>query len=314
MATALPSTKLGVGSTALALLVATQAGAQSFALPDGVTFTGHAQLEFIRPSGGGSTETLGYLDFDMAYRGLGGDSGSLGFALGFTGLSDFDDSYTTFFAALLIGLGPGELAVGLPRLAFDTVLAFPRFAYSELLGVEVGLFGPGLLRSAALMDDFYFVGATYSARYGDLDVASSLVHDFDEEVTAFQVAASRDMMGTRIFGGAEYIRADGDNYFGAGIGAQSGFDQFSFGAMGFVRRVSGDTVWSLQGYGDYAVTQEFSVGAEILWVNEGGGGSDTLYGVRAGYEFTPGLMANLSYLRASGSSDHLLLGTIGYRW
>jgi hypothetical protein len=229
------------------------AGAQSL-LPDGVTFTGHAQVETLRSSGG-ETDTFGYLDFDLTYRAPRGDSGGVGFALGFTGITDFDNLESNFYAALLFGLGPGEIAIGRPRLAFDMLMSFPSFAYSELLNIELSMGQPNFLSAASIFGDLDLYGLTYSARYGDMDVAASVVRDFGEEVTAAQIAAAREIGDTRIFGGAEWARGDGENLYGVALGATTRVDAWSFGGQAVWRSGSGDRIYMVRGFADYELRQ-----------------------------------------------------------
>lgn len=252
---------------------------------------------------------------DLAYRAPGGDSGGVGFALGFTGLSVDSNTYSNFFATVLFGLGPGELAIGRPRLALDLLFDAPLIGRSEFLNIISPPLGPDFVsRLAVLPGNTNLYGATYSADYGATEVAATVVREFDAEFTVVQLAFAHEAMGTRFYGGAEWLTGGGDNIYGAGLGAETAIDRFTLGASGFMRRISGQTGHRLHVYGDYAVTPQFTIGAEAARITPGGGPGENLIGARAGYEFIPGLEANLSMLRQIGSPGTAYVASLGYRW
>lgn len=289
-----------LGATALCFL-ASAAAAQDF---NGFETRGQAELEYLRE--GDSAQTTLNGDFAIDYR----SAGSFGFDFALDGNADLENGGfdKALFAAGVLDLGFGELALGAPESTADRIIDRPSAA--GMFGIDRTLqtSASSSLHNISKNNDAQSYGVRFEGESGGMRYGTSIHRFVGEGNTLLQFAGEYTTGATEIEGMAETDIDNGD--FATLVGVTQNNGQFSVGAYLGRQNIEGVGT-SVQVAGDYALNDALKVGASYTHTTAAAG--DNFLGVKAEYGF-----ANGGYLQGgigdSSSSKLLLDASVGFKF
>jgi Gram-negative porin len=303
-------------ATAIAALL-TGFASPSIALDfgNGFSVTGDVELEYLT-EGGSDDSANGFADVTLGWRSQAGGAIGFGFDLTVNTIQQLDegDGFTSYWGGLVLTTGVGEVTVGNPRPLLKTMINSPDVGAARLYDLEFSTITGSTMELVALTNDENLYGISFKGGAGALTYGASYHSVEGENIDIVELAANYTVGNTLIQGGLELIDTPTASLEKVLIGATQSYDRWSAGAI--VGRVSqgSEDVNSLKIFGDYNVTDALTVGAQVLTIN-GGGDSETYYGVSGEYGFGPGGFANLGLLDSDNNGgDAVYNASVGFRF
>jgi hypothetical protein len=305
-------------SAALATLVAGSAPALALDFGNGFTLSGEVELEYLT-NGSGEDESFGFADVTLGWRSQGGGQMGFGFDLTLVDYEDLTDSESvnTFWGGLVLTTGFGEVTVGNPRPLLKTMIDTPDIGGIRVFNFEISSITGSSLEVLALFADFDMYGISFKGGTGPLSYGASY-HQIDApgpEIDAIELAVNYQIGKTLIQGGVEVLDNGVSSAEKLLLGATYVEDRWSAGAM-LTKATQGSTdVTAIKLFGDYSISEAFSVGAQVLTLDVDGSDSQTFYGISGEYGFGPGGFAQLGVFSSDNSgADEVYSASIGYRF
>lgn len=291
----------------LALTLAAPAVAQS----TGFYYDGFVAFDYLDSSGGGSGDAAGLIDMSFGIAPNSGDSfGGVGFEFGVWAYTVSGGSTeATAYAAATFALGGGVLHVGAPRSAVHGYNTTPIPTGARAGLVEAGIYTGALPYSLTLAigADRPVLGVLYERESGPLRYSASYGQLNDSgTVHVAALAAEREFGNSRVFGTVEHLWAGSNSATTVVLGGSTTFGGGSSslgpievgGAVSYLE--TGGTATALSLYATASPTERLDLTASLLHLSTGG--SQTIYGVNAGYDIWNGVVLNAGVAGTSTGS------------
>ena len=305
-------------SAAFSVLALGTMPALALDLGNGLSLTGNVELEYVSYSDGDDA-TVGFSDLTFGWRSQGG--GALGFGVDLTlvNFEDFDDNEGrgAVWGGLVLTTGLGEFTIGNPRPLIETMITSPDIGGFRLLDLELATVTGSTLEGLMLFqEDVDSYGVSFKGTSGALTYGASY-HKLEQgpfEADAIELVMTYQMGKTALLGGAEIIdtpSTDGEKLL---LGATYTEDRWSAGALLTSASQGSSDYDSVKLWGDYSISDAFSVGAQVMSLN-GNSSGQTFYGITGEYGFGAGGFAELGVFDSDDAGgDRAYQASIGYRF
>lgn len=222
-------------------------------------------------------------------------SSGFGFSLGLDGLTDFAaTTFYTYYPALYYETDMARLSVGIPRSVIEQgYLPEDPFGTSSTAGWALGINALSTTHQTFLIGGFVPPGARIDAAFGNTEVGLSynrvLIPGPDRH--DFAIAARHEFGSTgalsdvALSGAFEYATGGAPDNYALHLGAEASWDKLSAG-MRYTHMWGLIPLDTLVLFGDYAITDQFSVDAAFTHLS--GIGSATFLSAGAQYDFLQG--------------------------
>jgi hypothetical protein len=291
--------------------------AQALDFGSGFSLKGQIDLDYLKASD--DDFGLGTTDLTLGWRSQSGGALTFGADVSVTSFTEFDDGSTTasyYWGALVLGTTYGELSVGRPLPVLKRFFDTPEIGGTQLYDLLLNIGGDSALSYVVLISDPDVVGLTFKGTTGALTYGAGLhrVTSVGGEADVIELAASYQIDQATLFAAVETLDIDSaETIEKLQVGARYDADRWSAGVLVTDLSATGSDLQTIKLFGDYKITPNFKVGAQVLSVDEGSD-SGEIYGLSTEYSFGPGGYAGLGLLDEEGASETAYTATVGFKF
>ncbi len=279
----------------------------------GFSVSGNVQLEYYVDDNG-SDESFGFLDTTIGWRSQGGGGLGFGVDLSLVAIENLrsGNDFNAVWGGLVVATGFGEVTLGRPRSLLETMIIAPTLGGGDVLQLELESTSGSFLELAGLAPGIDIYGVSFKGGSGGLSYGAA-IHRLDgsaDDQTLVELAAAFETGSLRFQGAFETFDTSGTRSDKILLGATFDQEVWSAGLL-FARQDAGSTVTTTKVFGDYALSDIVTLGAQI-WRQDTSGSDSTLYGLTAEFGSDSGAFGELGVVGESG--DQRFNASVGYRF